>query len=80
MAVQKEATRYQIKAVYKTNFDPTGTLQLADWSQTFSYVDEQATPAQLLAFGQALAGLTVYREAPYRIQLVDTSTLVEDGE
>jgi len=78
MAVQKEGTRYQVKVNYKTSFDTTGTLQLADWSQTFSYVDEQATTAQLLAFGQALAGLTVYREAPYQIQLVDTSTLVEE--
>lgn len=80
MAVNKEDTKYQVKIVYKASYDTSGSLDLADWTQTFSNVDEQATTAQLLAYGQALAGLTVYREAPYQVQLIDTSKLVEDGE
>lgn len=76
MAVVKENSRYQMKIDYKASYDTSGQLGLSDWSQTLSYVDEQATNQQLYDFVAGIASLTVYRDAPYRTQLVDTSTLV----
>lgn len=76
MAIVKEASRYQMKIEYKTEYDTTGQLDLAAWTQTLSYVDEEATNQQLYDFVDGIASLTVYKDAPYKRLLVDTSELV----
>lgn len=77
MAVVKESSRYQMKVDYKPAYDTSGSLNLETWNQTFSYVDEEATLDQLSAFVDGVASLTVYKDAPYRRLLVDTSELVQ---
>lgn len=78
MAIVKESSRYQMKIDYKPSYDTTGSLDLSAWSQTLSYVDEQATLQQLRDFVDGIASLTVYAEAPYICLLIDTSQLVND--
>lgn len=77
MAIVKENSRYQMKIDYKPSYDTTGSLDLPAWSQTLSYVDEQATLQQLSDFIDGIASLTVYSNAPYIRQLIDTSQLVQ---
>lgn len=74
MAV-KQNQRYVVRVTYKPEFDTTGTLDLEAYTGTFSKVKEDATVDQLKAFADALMSLTIYRDAPYKIELVDTSTL-----
>lgn len=75
MAIVESDQRWQLKIDYKPEYDSTGELDLAAWQQTFSYVDEDATAQQLYDYVVALADLTVYRNAPYRVTKVQTSTL-----
>ena len=77
MAVTKTATKYAVKAEYKTTYDTEGEFPaLTNYAQTFSNVKESATVEQLKNFVDTLLSLTVYNGAPYQVKLVDTSTLI----
>ena len=77
MAVSKENTKYVVKVTYKTEYDTAGDFpDLPDYTQPFTKVKETATPQQLLTFVQALMQLTVYKEAPYKTELIENSVLV----
>lgn len=78
MSVSKSDTKYIVKVDYKPSYDITGNLTLDSFSQTFSKINENATPAQIKAFADALMSYTIYRDAPYRVTLIDTSELVLD--
>ena len=81
MAVNQENRKYAVKVEYKPEFDLDGELNLPSYSQTFSKVKESATTEQLKAFADALMSLTIYRDAPYKVSLIDTTELiVDDGE
>ena len=77
MAVTKTGTTYALKVDYKPDYDTTGDFPgLASYAQTFGNIKESATTDQLKAFADTLMNLTIYNGAPYKIALVDTSTLV----
>ena len=76
MAVTKGFPKYVVKVEYKPSFDTTGTLNLPAYSQNFSKVKETATPQQLKDFIDALMSFTIYRDAPYKVSLIDTAELV----
>lgn len=76
MAVTLEDNVYAVKVEYKPAFDTTGNLNLPAYAQTFAQVKESATPEQLKAYVDALMSLTVYRDAPYKVSLIDTASIV----
>ena len=76
MAVTQANTKYAVKVEYKSEFDTSGELNLPDYNQTFNKVKESATVEQLKAFADALMNLTIYKGAPYKVSLIDTSNLV----
>lgn len=77
MAISEEDLRDQIKVDYKSTYDVTGELDLPDFQQTLSYVKESATLQVKKDFADALMSLTVYANAPYRVQKISTTTLVD---
>lgn len=77
MAVTKRGIKYAVKVEYKPEYDTNGDFPtLKAYSQTFSQIQEMATIEQLKAFADTLMGLTIYAGAPYKVSLIDTSTLV----
>lgn len=72
-------TKYYVRVDYKPEYDTTGELNLPAYSQTFTKVKETATYAQLKAFADALMNLTIYKGAPYKVTLIDTSNLVVEN-
>ena len=77
MSVSKTNTKYAVKVEYKPDYDTNGEFPtLAAYSQTFSNVKETATVDQLKAYADALMCLTVYKDAPYKVYIIDTGTLV----
>lgn len=77
MAAVKADTTYSLKVVYKTSYDTTGELNLPSQNVTLGQVKETATMDQLKEFAKAVMDFTVYYEAPYVTQLIETSTLTE---
>lgn len=76
MSVSKESTGVSLKIDYKPAYDTSGNLDYPSWSQTFSAIKETATLQQQRDFVVALASLTEYYDAPYRVLQVETSELV----
>ena len=77
MAVTKNDTTFAVKIEYKKAYDTLEEFPtLNDYSQTFTNIKEAATVDQIKAFADALMSLTIYRGAPYKVKLVDTSDLV----
>lgn len=75
MSVIKTAVRVK----YLKSYDTAGEFpDLPDYSQTFTHVKEEATTAQLQTYAQALMQLTVYADAPYKIQILELSEPTED--
>ena len=67
---------YSVKVIYKPEYDTAGLFELDSLNLTFSKVKETATDEQLRNFAVALMSLTVYKDAPYKIFIVDTGELV----
>lgn len=78
MAVSKEGTKYAVRVIYKAAWDEEGSLGCDDYSQTFTQVKEDATPEQLKNFADALMSLTIYHNAPYKVELLEVSQLSAD--
>ena len=77
MAVSKNSSKYAVKVDYKPDYDITGDFAtLKAYSQTFSNIKESASVDDIKAFADALMNLTIYRGAPYKVYLVDTSNLL----
>ena len=72
-------TKKAVRVKYLRSYDMAGAFpNLSDYSQTFTHVKEEATTAQLQTYAQALMQLTVYADAPYKIQILELSEPTED--
>ena len=78
MAVYEDNQRYTVRIEYKPSFDPTGLLTLPAVTVTLTKIKETATPQQIKECADALMNLTVYRNAPYKVSLIDTTEIVND--
>lgn len=78
MATTKNGTKYAVRVTYKPEYDTLGEFPrlTESYSQTFGQVKETATIEQLKAYADALMSMTIYRGAPYKVSLIDTSELV----
>ena len=77
MSVSKENTKRSLKVEYKTAYDTAGDFpSLGDFTKTFNDVSENAPLESLKGGINALFGVTAYRNAPYKLYIVETSELV----
>jgi len=77
MSVERNGLKRTLKVEYKTAYDTAGDFPaLIDFSKTFSDVSETASLDSLKGGVKALFGVTAYRDAPYKVYIVETSELV----
>lgn len=79
MSVSKENTKRSLKVEYKTSYDTVGDFPyLEAFSKTLNDVSENASLASLNGGIAALFGVTAYRDAPYKLYIVETSEILEE--
>lgn len=78
MAVEAANTRTTAQFEYKETYDDSGGLGYSDYSKTVGYVSETATNDQIYAGVQALFSITIYHNAPYKVNRTDKSELINN--
>ena len=77
MSTERNGIKRSLKVEYKTAYDTNGDFPyLGDFSKTFNDVSENASLDDLKTGINALFGVTAYRDAPYKLNIIETSELV----